>query len=349
MTDPAPAEAKRPPRSQRAAATAPAAARIKPGIQSLKQAAQWYARLRDERATDADRVAWQAWLQAPEHQAAWACIDNVSRKFDPLRGYGPPGTTAAVASGEAARRAVNARRQALKVIPGVMGLGLFALGWRYTPLPEVVAALRADHHTGTGKRQRLVLTDGSRVWLNTRSALDVDYRRQERRLIVLGGEILVQTAQDKLRRPFYVDTVHGRLQALGTRYSVLLGRASTRVDVFEGSMEIRTNAGRTLQVHDGQAATFDTQQIRALAGADPMREAWVHGVVPADHIRLADLLAELGRYRHGHLGVAPEVADIRVMGVFPTDDTDRALAMLEQTLPIRVRRRLPWWTTVEGR
>lgn len=348
MTDPAPAEAKRPPRSQRAAATAPAAALTKPGIQSLEQAAQWYARLRDERATDADRVAWQAWLQAPEHQAAWACIDNVSRKFDPLRGYGPPGTTAAVASGEAARRTVNARRQALKVIPGVMGLGLFALGWRYTPLPEMMAALRADHHTGTGKRQRLVLTDGSRVWLNTRSALDVDYRRQERRLIVLDGEILVQTAQDKLRRPFYVDTVHGRLQAQGTRYSVLLGHASTRVDVFEGSMEIRTNAGRTLRVHNGQAATFDTQQIRALAGADPMREAWVHGVVPADHIRLADLLAELGRYRHGHLGVAPEVADIRVMGVFPTDDTDRALAMLEQTLPIRVRRRLPWWTTVEA-
>ncbi|WP_241050188.1 FecR domain-containing protein [Achromobacter xylosoxidans] len=349
MTDPAPAKAKRPPRSQRAAATAPAAARTKPGIQSLEQAAQWYARLRDERATDADRVAWQAWLQAPEHRAAWACIDKVSRKFDPLRGYGPPGTTAAVASGEAARRTVNARRQALKVIPGVMGLGLFALGWRYTPLPEVVAALRADHHTGTGRRQRLVLADGSRVWLNTRSALDVDYRRQERRLIVLDGEILVQTAQDELRRPFYVDTAHGRLQALGTRYAVRQSRASTRVDVFEGAVAISTNAGQTLLVHGGQAARFDTRQIHVLAGADPMREAWVHGVVPADHIRLADLLAELGRYRHGHLGVAREVADIRVMGVFPTDDTDRALAMLEQTLPIRVRRRLPWWTTVEGR
>ena len=70
---------------------------------------------------------------------------------------------------------------------------LFALGWRYTPLPHAVAALRADHHTSTGQRQRLVLADGSRVWLNTRSALDVDYRRQERRLIVLDGEILVQT------------------------------------------------------------------------------------------------------------------------------------------------------------
>ena len=60
-----------------------------------------------------------------------------------------------------------------------MALGLFALGWRYTPLPHAVAALRADHHTSTGQRQRLVLADGSRVWLNTRSALDVDYRRQE--------------------------------------------------------------------------------------------------------------------------------------------------------------------------
>lgn len=320
-----------------------------PDVQSLEQAAQWYARLRDERATDADRVAWQAWLQTPAHRAAWICIDNVSRKFDPLRGHGPQGTAAAVASGETARHTANARRQALKIIPGVMALGLFALGWRYTPLPHAVAALRADHHTSTGQRQRLVLADGSRVWLNTRSALDVDYRRQERRLIVLDGEILVRTAQDELRRPFYVDTTHGRLQALGTRYSVLQGRASTRVDVFEGAVAIRTRAGQALQLHHGQAARFDTRTIRALAGADPMREAWAHGVVPADNIRLADLLAELGRYRHGHLSVAPDVADIRVMGVFPTDDAERALAMLAQTLPIRIRRRLPWWTTVEGR
>ena len=136
MTDPASAEAKRRPRGNRTAATASPATPTQPDIPSLEQAAQWYARLRDERATDADRVAWQAWLQAPEHQAAWACIEKVSRKFDPLRGHGPQGTAAAVASGEAARRAVNARRQALKVIPGVMGLGLFALGWRYTPLPD---------------------------------------------------------------------------------------------------------------------------------------------------------------------------------------------------------------------
>ena len=131
-----------------------------PDVQSLEQAAQWYARLRDERATDADRVAWQAWLQTPAHRAAWICIDNVSRKFDPLRGHGPQGTAAAVASSETARHTANARRQALKIIPGVMALGLFALGWRYTPLPHAVAALRADHHTSTGQRQRLVLADG---------------------------------------------------------------------------------------------------------------------------------------------------------------------------------------------
>lgn len=37
------------------------------------------------------------------------------------------------------------------------------------------------------------------------------------------------------------------------------------------------------------------------------------------------------------------------MAVFPTDDTERALAMLAQTFPIRIRRRLPWWATVKGR
>ncbi len=58
-------------------------------------------------------------------------------------------------------------------------------------------------------------------------------------------------------------------------------------------------------------------------------------------------MAELARYRHGHLAVDPAVAGLPVMGTYPLDDTDRALAMLEAALPVRVRRRLPWWVTLE--
>ena len=54
--------------------------------------------------------------------------------------------------------------------------------------------------------------------------------------------------------------------------------------------------------------------------------------------RLGDLVHELGRYRRGHLGVAPEVADLRITGSFPLHDTDKALSALLPTLPVQIER-----------
>ncbi|MCY1460045.1 Protein FecR [compost metagenome] len=66
-------------------------------------------------------------------------------------------------------------------------------------------------------------------------------------------------------------------------------------------------------------------------------------------MRLADFLAEVARYRHGHLGCAAEIADLRLSGVFRLDDTDKLIDLLPQTLPVRVQRRTDWWVTVEGK
>lgn len=326
-----------------------------PSVQSLEQAAQWYATLRDDQATEQDRQAWQQWLQqSAEHAGAWQRIEAVSRRFDPLRQLGPSGTQAAVSSVAAARRAPLNRRRAVNGLAGVLGFGVAGwLGWRHTPLPQTLAALRADHHTGTGERRELTLADGSRVWLNTATALQTDFRADLRRLVLLGGEILIQTAADPTSgdrgsRPFVLDTGFGRLRALGTRFAVRHGAQQTRLDVFDGAVAIRTTAGQTLRVDAGRAARFDGEGIGPLLGADRAREAWSRGRLPADGLPLGELLAELGRYRRGHISVAPEVAGLKVMGVYPTDDTDQALDMLARSLPIRVRRSLPWWTTVEA-
>ncbi|MBV7541611.1 FecR domain-containing protein [Acidovorax sp. sic0104] len=330
----------------------PPAPALRASVASLEQAAQWYATLRDDRATESDQLAWRTWLaQSPEHEAAWAHIDTVSRKFDPLRGLGPPGTAAAVAGLDVARAKAVGRRSALNALGGGLGLGVVAwLGWRHTPLPALaMARLRADHHTGTGERRDLALADGSRVWLNTRTALQVRLNARERRLVLLAGEILVDTARDALQRPFYVDTAHGRLQALGTRFTVRDTEGRVRLNVFEGLVEIHTHGGKVLRVPAGQAAGFDAETVSALQDADRLREAWSRGSLPADSLPLGSLLEELGRYRHGHISVAPEVAGLQVMGVYPADDPEQALYMLEQALPIRVRRALPWWTTVEAR
>ncbi len=320
-------------------------------VQSLEQAAQWYATLRDEAVSESDRLAWRAWLAAcAENASAWQHIDAVSRRFDPLRAEPAGGAAAAVAGVDAARRANRSRRRMLNGLAGVLGMGVAGwLGWRHTPMPQFVAALRSDHYTGKGERRELVLNDGSHIWLNTASELQVEYDDAQRRLVLLDGEILVQTARDVQARPFYVQTRFGRLQALGTRFTVQQTAQQTRLDVFDGTVEIRTAVGQVLRVDAGRSAQVDSAGATPMGAADRVREAWHRGRLPADDMALGDLLAQLARYRRGHISVAPEVAQLKVMGVYPTDDTERALAMLEQNLPIRVRRTLPWWTTVEAR
>ena len=75
-------------------------------------------------------------------------------------------------------------------------------------------------------------------------------------------------------------------------------------------------------------------------------DAWTRGMLVVDNTRLEDLVHELGRYRRGHLGVAPEIADLRITGSFPLHDTDLALSALLPTLPVQIEQHTPWWVTV---
>ena len=65
-----------------------------------------------------------------------------------------------------------------------------------------------------------------------------------------------------------------------------------------------------------------------------------------ERMRLADFLAELDRYRPGYLRCDPQVADLRVSGAFPLRAPDDVLALLAETLPVRLRSMSRYWVTV---
>ena len=54
-----------------------------------------------------------------------------------------------------------------------------AVAERHVPL----SGLLADHATRTGERRSVTLPDGSRVVLNTRSAIDVEFDEQRRAVV----------------------------------------------------------------------------------------------------------------------------------------------------------------------
>jgi transmembrane sensor len=319
------------------------------GFGPKEQAAEWVAVLRSGDAADMDRRRWEAWLAASEeHRKAWAYVELVSRRFAPIQASPDPRAAANVLQ-TAGQRLVRRRRALVGVAAvGVTGLLSWATWRRAQPFTPLMAWM-ADHHTGVGETRQLTLADGTRVWLGPSSAFSEDFRPELRRLQLVTGDIFIETAADATR-PFVVDTPHGRLRALGTRFNVRLDDRQTVVSVYEGAVQVRTAASDASSVvRAGEQTGFDRQAIDVIVAADPSREGWMRGVLIAQDMLLSEVVAELERYRHGHLGVAPEVAGLRVYGSFPLDDSGRALAMLQSVLPIQVRQPLPWWTTLAAR
>lgn len=328
--------------------TAADAAIAMPSHEVMQQAAEWFALLRSGAATVQDHAAWQHWLDcSSEHRGAWQYVETISRRFNPLRaGTDPrPAVTALQTLGTKRRQ----RRQWLNGMAALAGVGLLGgVMWRQTPAGSVLA-WAADYRSARGEIRDIVLADQTRIWLNTASAFNVDYRPDVRRVRLLAGEMLIKTAADGMR-PFAAETCHGTLRALGTRFAVRLIEEHTFLAVYEGAVELRTaDTGRTRVIAAGEQVRFTAMEIATPEPASRAREAWAQGVLLAEDISLRELVAELGRYRTGHLGVSPEVAGLRVLGGYPLQDTDKALAMLERVLPIEVRRTLPWWVSIEAR
>lgn len=307
----------------------------------LEQAAWWYATLLDPTVDAAERARWQQWLKDPQHARAWAQVEAISRQFEPLRI--DERRELADAGLKAARRAGVSRRRALSGLASLAAVGIVGLNSPW--IGRQWRARTAEYRTAVGEIRAAGLPDGSRVWLAPGSAMDVDYGTTLRRLHLHEGEIHVETAANAARG-FVVETGLARLRALGTRFNVRLEARWLQVAVLEGTVEALA-AGTARLVGAGQQLRISSDGVGTVQPAPPGGDTWIRGILMADQMPLGELVSELARYRKGHLGVSPEIASLPVVGVFPLRDPEAALAMLEQSLPVRVRRPLPWWTTLE--
>lgn len=318
-------------------------------VRAIEQAAAWYAHLCSGSATEADHQGCLRWRNAhPDHAAAWERVEVLQRRMAAV-----PAGLAAPALSAATRAEAEMRRAVLRGMALFLGTGTLAwLGWQQPVRQEWMADLR----TGVGEQRELLLADGSQLVLNTATAVDLAFDARQRRLVLRTGEILVQTAPDPLAlaghlpRPFLVETAQGRMRALGTRFLVRADDHSTLLTVLDKAVEVRTEIGTagTTVLQAGQQLRLTTAGMSADGPrpADPAADAWQNGSLLADGMPLGRLLQELGRYRPGWLGCEPSIADLRVSGAFPIPDTDRALTVLANGMPVRIESRTRYWVRV---
>ncbi|PAS94612.1 MAG: histidine kinase [Candidatus Dactylopiibacterium carminicum] len=305
----------------------------------LYQALEWQVTFWSGKASADEKAAFQAWLaSAPTHRDAWHKVQALHGRMADL----PDKLGAQVLRNAPIRQG---RRRVLGALLWLAG-GSLAIGTaRQTPQWHLALA---DHATRIGERRQILLSDGTRIDLNSASAVDVRYDEETRHVTLRKGEILISTAPDNttVKRPFLVATARGEIQALGIRFRVQEDGSQIRVAVFEGAVALRPAEGKEVRLEAGEQARFDRRQIIAEGLADTDATAWIRGQLIAEHQRLADFLTQLARYRSGLLRCDPAVADLPISGVFPLDDTDRVLAALSEALPVQVNRITPYWVTI---
>lgn len=304
--------------------------------QVLQAAAQWFAVLQSESVSEEDRQAWQRWLDEPANARAWQRVEQISGRFEPLASdpFGPQAS--------ALLQRQPTRRQAMKTLSVVLGGGVLALAGSAMPW----RSWTADQRTAVGEVRDWRLPDGSQLWLNTDSAVDVAFESGVRNLALYRGEALIETRDEP--RPLVLRTGEGSIKAHdAARFSVFQRDGVTQLSVFDGAVEVRPASGRPRIATQGQEVGFDSHHVQADRPVQPGRHAWTTGVLLADNLRLDAFVAELSRYRSGYLGCDPRIASLRVVGAFPLADTDRVLDVLASTLSLQVNRRMPWWISLE--
>ena len=286
-----------------------------------------------------EREEFAKWHAAhEEHARAWRQLGMLDQRFSAASG---PARTALLQSREGIRRRVRKLGSGLASIVAVVGLALFA-GERYLPIDYWLA----DERTATGEQRTLHLADGTLINLNTHSAVDVRFDEKQRLIVLQEGEILIETGHGDAR-PFIVETREGSMRALGTRFLVKREEDGTRLSVLKSAVAAHPQSSPEEQIlREGQQVLMRNNGLGPILPLNLGADAWTRGMLVVDNARLEDLIHELGRYRRGHLGVAPEVADLRITGSFPLNDTDTAQRALLPTLPVQIEQHTQWWVTV---
>lgn len=297
----------------------------------FEEAVRWHARLRgeDDPALYREHADWLA--TDVRHGKA---MDEAEALFGALK------TIASATPQIAATRRGRARRMrfAAAAAAAVVLAG------------STAAITHVTHHdveTRVGETRLVTLADGTSVTLGPDTAIDVDLQPRERRITLVKGEALFRVSHDAAR-PFLVNAGVGHTRVLGTVFDVDRTAGGVRVGVLEGRVAVGDSRGEAMQLVADEAAAIDAAGVHALARNEAAAQvAWTKGQWVFYRRPLADVVARIGRSRHGVIMLRGRALQAPpVSGAFDAHAPDAALDSLVSALNLGRVDLGPWLTVV---
>ncbi|KAF1016890.1 MAG: Protein FecR [Stenotrophomonas maltophilia] len=299
-----------------------------------RQAHAWLVRLTSGEATAAEGEQFRRWCAAdPAHRAAFA---QARQQWERIRMAGQALPAQPLRSSARQRWTRRAFLGAAVATPA----SLAVVAALHPPLGlwPPVSAMAADFHTGTGQRQRIEPAPQVSIELDTQTSLRRRSKSRGDAFELLQGQAAVQ-ARGSARLALYAGAGCVVADAGQAWLDVRNTDGQVRVTCLQGTVRIEHLQGR-LQLQAGQQTRYDERLSGVVSEALAAEvSAWTEGMLVFRRAPLADVVAEINRYRRGKvlLGDAA-LAREPVSGRFRIDDPDAALEQLRQTLSLGLRR-----------
>jgi transmembrane sensor len=310
---------------------------VSEGTRELKtRAAEWLERRDRADWSEADQSALDAWLgQSSANLIAYWRVHDAWRRAERLVALRPH-ESELVRTARARLHPILAGAAAV-VAFAVLGLGaVFFFG----------ASHERVYSTNVGGHKTVTLADGSRIELNTNSALRVDIGRDHRTASLERGEAYFEIAHDT-KHPFVVTAGDQRITVLGTKFFVRDDPNRLEVALIEGRVWLGDASDKTrtqstlltpgdVAVATAGAIALTRQPQRSLS--DEL--AWRHGMLTFFHTPLAEAAAELNRYNTRQVIIADaDAARLTMNGSFPATDIAAFTEAAREVFGLRVEER----------
>ena len=228
---------------------------------------------------------------------------------------------------------------AVLVIPLIMAV-FFLLNERtnHENIPEEWVTLSSAHGIVT----KIILPDGSEVWLNSGSTLSYPTIFKTRnRPVRLSGEAYFRVNADMKSR-FIVSTDQGMtVSAYGTEFNVCAYEEEQAIEatLVSGRIDVNINAD-VVKIERGQQVSFDKESGRFEVDNTniAVTTAWKEGKMIFRKADMSEVMRRLARRYNVEIRLEDdELLDYQYSATFTTETLEEVLHLLEVSAPIKCK------------
>lgn len=189
-----------------------------------------------------------------------------------------------------------------------------------------------------GQKSKMILADGTQVWLNSGSTLSVSMDNEDRRKVKLTGEAYFDVTKDK-KNPFIVEARDYSVKVYGTQFNVRTYNDQNESETIlkEGSVSIFTNSKEEIKMAPGQRFFLDSKKKQTLSEVNPgLYLSWKENVLKINNEKLQDLVVRMEHWFGVkiHINDYERVKDLKYTLTIKTESLREMLDLMNYVTPI---------------